>query len=89
MRTLCFDILMGPQNKRPWLKGQRSILTFEKFYSHCLISFNISSKNNDFGFNSIKESTFQKMSHLNALGSKGSLTLAMGKCLWFSVKIKV
>ena len=40
-------------------------------YSHCLIRFNISSENNDFGFNSIKQkSTFQIISHLNALGSK-------------------
>ena len=42
--------------------------------SHCLIRFNISSENNDFGFNSIhKKSTFQKISNLNALGSKFDL----------------
>ena len=39
-------------------------------YSHCLIRFNIWGKNNDFGFNSNQKSTFQKISHLNALGSK-------------------
>ena len=42
-------------------------------YSNCLIRFNKSSKNNDFGFNKIKKSTFQKISHLNALGSKFDL----------------
>ena len=31
---------------------------------------NISSENNDFGFYSIQKITFQKKSHLNALGSK-------------------
>ena len=29
-------------------------------YSHCLIRFNISSKNNDFGFNSIQKINFSK-----------------------------
>ena len=65
---------------RPWLKGQRLKL----IYSHCLISFNISSKNtnkvcggynNDFGFTVFKKSTFQKYSHLNALGSKFDLEI--------------
>ena len=28
---LCFNILMGPQYERPWLKGQRSTLTFETY----------------------------------------------------------
>ena len=27
----CFDILMGIQYERPWLKGQRSTLTFETY----------------------------------------------------------
>ena len=36
-------------------------LTLKIIYSHCLIRFNISSENNDFGFNSIKKSTFQKI----------------------------
>ena len=30
-RKLCFNILMGPQYERPWLKGQRSTLTFETY----------------------------------------------------------
>ena len=33
----------------------------------------ISSENNDFGFNSIKKTTFPKKSNLNALGSKFDL----------------
>ena len=66
-------MLMRLQYERPWLKGQRSTLTFKIIYSHCLIRFNISSKNNDFGFKSIKKTTFQKISHLNALGSKFDL----------------
>ena len=39
-------------------------LTIEIIYSHCLIKFNISSENNDFGFNSIQKSTFQKKNHI-------------------------
>ena len=35
-------------------------LTFELIYSHCLIRFNISSENNDFGFNSIQKINFSK-----------------------------
>ena len=50
-------------------------LTFATFYSHCLIRFNTSSEKNDFGFNSIKKSTFQKIPHSNALGSKFDLDL--------------
>ena len=34
---------------------------------------NISSENNDFDFNRIQKSTFQKITHLNALGSKFDL----------------
>ena len=48
-------------------------LTLKLIYSHCLIRFNLSSENNDFGFNSIKKSTFQKNSHLYAIGSKFDL----------------
>ena len=47
-------------------------MTLKLIYSHCLIRFNISSENNDFGFNSIQKS-FQKISHLNAIGSKFDL----------------
>ena len=28
LRKLCFNILMGLQYERPWLKGQRPALTF-------------------------------------------------------------
>ena len=45
-------------------------LNLKLIYSHCLIRFNISSENNDFGFNIIQKTTFQKFSHFNALGSK-------------------
>ena len=48
-------------------------LTLKLIYSHCPIRFNISSENNDFGFNSIKKITFQKISLLNAIGSKFDL----------------
>ena len=44
-----------------------------KLENHCLIRFNISSENNDFGFNSIQKSTCPKISHLNAIGSKFDL----------------
>ena len=45
-------------------------------YSHCLIWFNISSDNNDFGFNSFqKNQLFKKNSSLNALESKFDLDL--------------
>ena len=45
------------------VKGQPWPL--ELISSHCHIRQNISSENNDFGFN-----RFQKILHLNALGSK-------------------
>ena len=48
-------------------------MTLKLIYSHCLIRFNISSENNDFGFNSIQKSSFPKISHLNAIGSKFDL----------------
>ena len=31
LRKICFNMLMGLQYKRPWLKGQRSTLTFETY----------------------------------------------------------
>ena len=40
------------------VKGQRWPL--ELIYSHCLIRFNISSKNKDLGFNSIQKFYFSK-----------------------------
>ena len=49
-------------------------LTLKLIYSHCLIRFNISSENNDFGFNSIqKNQHLKRNSHLNAIGSKFDL----------------
>ena len=48
-------------------------LTLKLNHSHCLIGFNISSENNDFGFNSIQRINFSKNSHLNAIGSKFDL----------------
>ena len=67
-----FNILVGLQYERPWLKGQPSPL--ELVYSHCLIRLHISSDYNDFGFNSFKKKTsFQKNSHLNSLESKFDL----------------
>ena len=46
-------------------------LTLKLIYSYCLIRFNISSENNDFGFNSIQKINFSK--NLNAIGSKFDL----------------
>ena len=48
-------------------------LFLKLIYSHCLIRFNISSENNDFGFNSIQKINFKKISHSNAMGSKFDL----------------
>ena len=48
-------------------------LPLKLIYSHCLIRFNISSENNDFGFNSIQNINFSKKSPLNALESKFDL----------------
>ena len=42
-------------------------------YSHCLIRFNISSENNDFGFNSIQKINFSKNFTYNAIRSKFDL----------------
>ena len=35
-------------------------LTLKLIYSYCLIRFNISSENNEFGFNSIQKINFSK-----------------------------
>ena len=63
LRKLCFNMLMGLGYERPWLKGQRSTLTFDT-------RLNLSSDNNDFGFHSSQKINFSKNSHSNALGSK-------------------
>ena len=49
-------------------------LTLKLIYSHCLIRFNISSENNDFGFNSIKKINFSK-NFTYAIGSKFDLNV--------------
>ena len=54
-------------------------LTLKLIYSHCLIRFHISSENNDFAFIVFKKSTFPKISHLNAIGSKFDLDVMEGK----------
>ena len=62
---------MGLQYEKPLLKIKGQPWPLKLIYNHCLIRFNISSENNDFGFNSIKKIYFsKKKSHLNALGSK-------------------
>ena len=62
---------MGLQYKQPRLKGPHWPL--ELINSQCLIRFNILSENNDFGFNSIKKSTFKTIINLDALESKFDL----------------
>ena len=62
---------MGLQYKQISWKVEGQPWPLELIYSHCLIRLNISSENNDFGFNSIQKINFsKKKSHLNALGSK-------------------
>ena len=57
-------------------KGKGQPWPLKLINSHCLISFNTSSKSYHFGFNSIqKKKTFRKNSHLNALGSKFDLDI--------------
>ena len=51
-------MLMGLQYEQPWLKGQRSTLTFETYFIDTRL--NISSENNDFGFYSIQKINFSK-----------------------------
>ena len=53
------------------VKSQPRPLEF--IYSHFLIRFNISSENNDFGFNSIQKINFSIFSNLKALESKFDL----------------
>ena len=45
----------------PGWKGKGQPWPLKLIYSNCLISFNISSKNNDFGFNSIQNINFSKI----------------------------
>ena len=51
----CLNILMAVQYEQPCLKDQRSTLTLGAYlYSHRLISLNISSEYNGFGFSRLK-----------------------------------
>ena len=55
-------------------KGKGQPWPLKLIYSNFLISFNMSSKNNHFGFYSIQKINFsKKKSHLNLLGSKFDL----------------
>ena len=55
------------------LKVKSQPWPFEIINSHWLIRFNISSKKNDFGFNSIQKINFSIFSNLNAFGCKFDL----------------
>ena len=65
---------MGPQYERPWLKGQRSTLTFETFFI-AIVSLVLTYQVRiiTLALTVFKSSTFQKNYHLNALGSKFDL----------------
>ena len=71
MRKLCFNILLGPQYERPRLKGQRSTLTFETNLVSLVLTYQV--RIMTLASTVFKKSTFQKNSHLNALGSKFDL----------------
>ena len=71
---ICFLIYWWRSNMSDlkWkVKGQPWPLGL--IYSHCPIRLNKSSDYNDFGFNIFKKSTFLKISHLKASGSKFDL----------------
>ena len=51
----------------------------EIIYTHCLITFNISSENNDSVSNSIRKSTIEICSNLNALESEFDLDVKYAK----------
>ena len=65
---------MGPQYKRPWLKGQRSTLTFETYFIAIIsIGSTYQVRIMTLALTVFKKLTFQKISHLNALGRKFDL----------------
>ena len=64
---------MGLQYELPWLKDQRSTLTFETYLSPLSHKVYISSKNKEIGFNSIQKINFSKNSHSNVFGRKFDL----------------
>ena len=53
-------------------------LTLKLIYSHCLNRFNISSENNDFGFNSIQKFNFSKYFTFK-MQSEANLTLMLSR----------
>ena len=57
-------MMMGLQFDQPWLKGQRSTLTFKLIYSQCIIRLNISRENNEFGFHIIQKINFSKKKNI-------------------------
>ena len=63
MRKLCFNILMGLQYERPKLKGQILIAIVSLGLIFQVRIMTLAST-------VFKKSSFQKISHLNALGSK-------------------
>ena len=58
------------QYERPWLKGQRSTLTFETFIAIALLCLTYQVRIMTLALTVFKKSTFQKIAHLNASGSK-------------------
>ena len=78
-RRKCFDILLGIQYVRHWLKSQNSTLTFET-YSQFLI--NIASLYNDFDFNSFQKFNVSQFACENTLGIKFYITVK-----WFMVNL--
>ena len=60
---------MGLQYERLWLKGQRSTLTFETY----LLGLTYQVRIMTLASTGFKKSIFQKISHLNASGSKFDL----------------
>ena len=62
LRKLCSNILMGLQYERLGWKVKGQAWSFELIISHCHIWLNISSENNDFGFNSFHKISFSKIS---------------------------
>ena len=53
-------MLKGPNMRNLGRKVKGKLWPMKLINSHCLIIFNISSENNDFGFNSIQKIKFSK-----------------------------
>ena len=69
LRKLRFNILMGLQYEWPWLKGQRSTLTFGTYLFIAIVTLDKTYQVRIMTLASVvfKKSTFQKFPHLNAL----------------------